>query len=76
MSTRLLSYAGLTLLFLAVACLPSSAATRVVGKPNTACPHAQYTTITAAVNAADPVTSSRSVQRSTPSSSSSPNHLY
>jgi nitrous oxidase accessory protein NosD len=54
MSTRLLSYAGLTLLFLAVACLPSSAATRVVGKPNTACPHAQYTTITAAVNAADP----------------------
>jgi nitrous oxidase accessory protein NosD len=54
MAARQLSYVVLTLLFLAVACATSSAATRVVGKPNTACPHAQYTTITAAVNAADP----------------------
>ncbi len=40
---------GLALLFLGTL---SSATTFRVGKPNTACPTAQYTTITAAVNAA------------------------
>jgi hypothetical protein len=51
---RLFHRLGITLLFVGVLCVTSSAATLVVGKPNTSCPHAHYTTITAAVNAADP----------------------
>jgi len=42
---------GLAFLFLGTSC---SAATLRVGHPNTSCPNAQYTTITAAVNAAAP----------------------
>src|SRR5207302_9795329 len=42
---------SLALLFLGTLC---SAATLRVGHPNTSCPNAQYTTITAAVNAAAP----------------------
>ena len=42
---------GVSILLLGTWC---SASTLIVGKPNTACPNAQYTTITAAVNAAAP----------------------
>src|SRR6266513_2186163 len=49
-----LAHVGLALLFLGMFCTTSSAATLRVGHPNTSCPNAQYTTITAAVNAAAP----------------------
>jgi hypothetical protein len=42
----------LTLGSLWVGCFATQAATLTVGKPNTPCPNAQYTTITGAVNAA------------------------
>ena len=54
MLRKLLTQIGLTILFLGTVFATSSAwETRIVGKPNTACPNAQYTTITDALNAAD-----------------------
>jgi len=54
MLRRLPIHIGLPLLFSAMACVAVSASTLTVGKPNTSCPNAQYTSITAAVNAASP----------------------
>ncbi|HXW91084.1 MAG TPA: hypothetical protein VEK33_11105, partial [Terriglobales bacterium] len=52
MLRKLLTHIGLAVLFIGTVCATSSAGTRIVGKPNTSCPNAQYTTITAAVNVA------------------------
>jgi len=54
MLRKLLTHIGLAVLFIGTVCATSSAGTRIVGKPNTSCPDAQYETITAAVNAAAP----------------------
>jgi len=54
MLRKLLTPVGLTLLFSGIVCVTVSASTLTVGKPNTSCPNAQYTSITAAMNAAAP----------------------
>jgi hypothetical protein len=45
---------GLALLFVAAFCATSYGKTLVVGQPSAPCPNARYTTITDAVNAANP----------------------
>jgi hypothetical protein len=52
MLRNLLTHIGLSLLFSGTVCVAVFASTLTVGKPNTSCPNAQYTSITAAVNAA------------------------
>jgi len=52
MLRKLFTHIGLALLFSGAICAAASASTLTVGKPDTSCPNVQYTTITAAVNAA------------------------
>jgi len=54
MLNRARLHVGLALLFVATFAATSSAKTLIVGQPGTPCPNAQYTTITDAVNAANP----------------------